>query len=482
MVYDIGTFQSECTVNVVDSNNKQWYTQVLNGTTSRSVLLFAADVEHGAWHWFQTAGADDAVTCDEYHYVDVAQPATADTLYISGCFSVAMNFTTLPNNVTQNEIHSLQTDSSFNSIYIAKFNKNGTLMWTQAMISDNILDYSFALRSAAQVHIDATADGAVASRRSGGALVVAYAQGVWRVGQRTSSTVLPPVNATASGAQSTWCGNASLSVSPQQRGYGGEYGAMYGAMFDEQGCLSWISLLAYGRAQSGGAIVVTPSRLALFGTFSGTVSFGLNAGDNATSAVGGRTADVFYALLDVHEIGMLPSDSFVHELWQYGVLGAFALLFAVALACIINMYASPYSRPSSRERDERRALLPTRRNRRHASASATTNTHSADVGSKSKHNHNSSNSLAPSTSIDKNNQNINNTNNSTNNNTNNSTTTTTSSSTTTTEHFDDAAVGLAFAAPSNDQHDHDDHDDNDDDLDDQHDQHDHDDLIVDPKV
>jgi hypothetical protein len=143
---------------------------------------------------------------------------------------------------------------------------------------------------------------------------------------------------------------------------GGEYGALFGAMFDTDGCMSWISLLAYGRAQAGGAVAVSSSRVALFGTFSGTVSFGLKQGDNITSAVAGRTADVYYSVVNVQELGMLPSDELVRGLWQYAVLGAFALLFLLASLCLIGLYTSKNRYDGSAA--SRRLLADTRRRHR----------------------------------------------------------------------------------------------------------------------
>jgi hypothetical protein len=286
------------------------------------VFVAMIDAAAGAVSWMQSIGDADpdapAVTCDDHHYIKQA-PASGN-VYVLGCFSGALNFSTLDSaNPTM-----LDTKWPYNSIYVAKFLANGTLVWTQALLGDNISDYPFSADLVARTYVESPATAVRGVGESPvpldeGVLISAFVQGSWRP--------LPRAD----------CLDVRLILPADA-----PYGALYATAIDQTGCLAWISVVAYGRAQPAGLVPLAHSAaFALFGTFTGTVSFG---GGSHSLVSDDHSADVFACFFTLEPSAPPPIEDFSHILWQYSVIGAFGCLFLLAFICIAAMHW-----PSSRD-------------------------------------------------------------------------------------------------------------------------------------
>lgn len=307
----IGSFQTDCTISTWDQWGNLTFTTALNGTASRSVFLTMIDAGAGSVSWVQTIGDADsdapAVTCDDHHYIKHV-PASGN-VYVLGCFSGALNFT-----VDNSTPAMLDTQWPYNSIYVAKYLANGTLVWTQALLGDNVSDYPFSADLVTQTYVETSArvDESPVPLDEG-VLISAFVQGSWRPMPRDD------------------CLDVRLILPADA-----PYGALYATAIDQTGCLAWISVVAYGRAQPAGLVSLAHSAaFALFGTFTGTVTFG----DGSQSLVSDdHSADVFACFFTLEPSAPPPIEDFSHMLWQYSVIGAFGCLFLLAFICIVAMH------------------------------------------------------------------------------------------------------------------------------------------------
>lgn len=308
----IGSFQTDCTVSTWASNDTLTFNTTLNGTASRTVFVAMIDAPAGSVNWMQSIGDADpdapAVTCDDHHYIKQA-PASGN-VYVLGCFSGAVNFSTLnSSNPTM-----LDTKWPYNSIYVAKFLANGTLVWTQALLGDNISDYPFSAEMIAESYVEASA---VADESpvplDEGVIISAFVQGSWRPLARDN------------------CLDVRLVVPTEA-----PYGSLYATAIDQTGCLAWITVVANGRAQPAGLVPLAHSAaFALFGTFTGSVSFG---GGERSLVSDDHSADVFACFFTLVPSAPPPIEDFSRVLWQYSVIGAFGCLFLLAFVCIVAMH------------------------------------------------------------------------------------------------------------------------------------------------
>jgi len=309
----VGSYQADCTVTATLANGTVVGALTLDGMASRTVFLSALDSERGATLWTNAISDFDAdnpaVTCDDHHYVEHA-PQSGD-LYVVGCFSGALNFSTAPASGGATATAVLDSGSPYNSIYIGRYAANGTLVWTQALLGDNISDYPFSAAVVDHPYIEA-GELPTPVLLNEGLLISAFAQGGWR----------PLARADCAQVQAIVPSDAP-------------YGALYATAIDQTGCSAWISLIAAGRAQPAGMVPLSdPASFALYGTFTGQVQF---PNDRAISSVP-HSADVFVCFFAL-EPAMTPQlEGFSHVLWQYSVAGAFGCLFLLAFACIGAMY------------------------------------------------------------------------------------------------------------------------------------------------